>query len=116
MRRIVELLADARDHAQRASDYVDAIDYFAFTADQLRRDAVCFCLIAVGEACGQAARRTPTLPLEIPWTAIKAMRNILVHEFWQIDYAIVYSIARDDAALLAGDLNGLIDQLKSAKP
>ena len=53
---------------------------------------------------------------EIPWAAIKAMRNILVHEFWQIDLATVYNIAHHDAVLLADDLDGLIKQLKSAEP
>ncbi|MGZ8390903.1 MAG: HepT-like ribonuclease domain-containing protein [Rhodoplanes sp.] len=44
------------------------------------------------------------------------MRNILVHEFWQIDLATVYNIAHHDAVLLAVDLDGLIKQLKSAEP
>lgn len=107
MRRLAELLADARDHAQRAADYVEEIDYPTFATDQVRRDAVCYCLIVVGEACGQASRQTTRLPSEIPWGAIKAMRNMLVHEFWQIDDAIVYSIAREEAAFLARHLERL---------
>lgn len=55
------------------------------------------------------------LPPEIPWAAIKTMRNILVHEFWQIDLTIIYSIAHDDAVLLADDLDRLIKQLNSAE-
>lgn len=116
MRSIVELLIDARDYARRASEYVQDGGYSAFAADQLRQDAVCFCLVVAGEACGQAARQMLMLPPEIPWAAIKAMRNILVHEFWQIDLAIVYNIAQHDAVLLADDLDGLIKQLKSAEP
>lgn len=113
MRSIVELLIDARDFARRASEYVKDGGYSTFAADQLRQDAVCFCLIAVGEACGQAARQMLMLPPEIPWVAIKAMRNILVHEFWQIDPAIIYNIAHNDAVLLADDLDSLIKQLNS---
>jgi uncharacterized protein YutE (UPF0331/DUF86 family) len=43
------------------------------------------------------------------------MRNILVHEFWQIDLTIIYNIAQDDAILLADDLDRLIKQLNSAE-
>jgi uncharacterized protein with HEPN domain len=43
------------------------------------------------------------------------MRNILVHEFWQIDLTIIYNIAHDDAVRLADDLDSLIKQLKSAE-
>jgi uncharacterized protein with HEPN domain len=115
MRSIVELLIDARDCARRASEYVEDGGYSAFAADQLRQDAVCFCLIVVGEACGQATKQMLMLPPEIPWVAIKAMRNILVHEFWQIDLTIIYNIAHDDAVRLADDLDSLIKQLNSAE-
>ncbi len=114
MRSIVELLIDARDGARRASEYVKDGGFSAFAADQLRQDAVCFCLVKVGEACGQAAKQMLMLPPEIPWVAIKAMRNILVHEFWQIDLATIYNIAHDDAVLLADNLDSLIKQLNSA--
>ena len=92
MRSIVELLIDTRDYARRASEYVQDGGYSAFAADPLRQDD----LVVAGEACGQAARQMLMLPPEIPWVAIKAMRNILVHEFWQIDLAIVYNIAHHD--------------------
>jgi hypothetical protein len=48
MRSIVELLIDARDYARRASEYVKDGGYSAFAADQLRQDAVCFCLVVAG--------------------------------------------------------------------
>jgi uncharacterized protein with HEPN domain len=91
MRSIIELLIDARDYARRASEYIKDGGYSAFAADRLRQDAACFCLVVAGEACGQAVKQMLMLPPEIPWVAIKAMRNILVHEFWQIDLAIIGS-------------------------
>ena len=36
------------------------------------------------------------------------MRNILVHEYWQIDEEIVYNVARDDAEILAGCSTGCL--------
>jgi uncharacterized protein with HEPN domain len=111
MRNIVELLIDARDHARRASEYVKVGGHSEFAAARLRQDAVCFCLVVIGEACGQATHA----PSGIPRGAIKAMRNILVHEFWQIDLTIIYNIAQDDAILLADDLDRLIKQLNSAE-
>ncbi len=116
MRSIVEFLIDGRDYARRATGYVTNCGQSAFAADPVRQDAVCFCLVVAGEACGQAARQMLILPPEIPWIAIKAMRNILVHEFWQIDLDTIYRIAQHDAVLLADDLDGLIRQLRSAEP
>jgi uncharacterized protein with HEPN domain len=66
MRNIVELLIDARDHARRASEYVKVGGHSEFAAARLRQDAVCFCLVVIGEACGQAARQMLMLPPEFP--------------------------------------------------
>jgi len=77
----------------------------------MRRQAVYFCLAIVGEACTEAAKIMPKPSVEIPWTAIKGMRNILVHEYWQIDDTIVYTTARDDAEPLAARLDNTIKLL-----
>jgi uncharacterized protein with HEPN domain len=73
--------------------------------------AVCFCLTVVGEACNQVANELANLPAEIPWTEIKGMRNILVHEYWHIDEAVVYNVARNEAHQLASQLGNLIASL-----
>ncbi len=39
------------------------------------------------------------------------MRNILVHEYWQIDETIIYNSARNEAELLADILDRLIKEL-----
>jgi uncharacterized protein with HEPN domain len=111
MRSLIELLADARDHARRAAGYVSGVSPSAFTADAMRREAVCFCLTVVGEACSEAAKHLQKLPAEIPWGEIKGMRNILIHEYWQIDHAVVYDVARNEAELLAAQLDNVIKQL-----
>jgi uncharacterized protein with HEPN domain len=114
MRPLAELLADACDHARRAARPVEGAELSGFVADALCRDAVCFCLVVVAEACNEAAKRLPRVPAEIPWAQIKGMRNILVHECWQIDDEIVYNVARSEAVALAGHLDRLIGSLSSS--
>jgi uncharacterized protein with HEPN domain len=111
MRDLTGFLADARDYARRGAGYVRDIDPAAFASDQMRKDAVFFCLVIVGEACGEAAKQLRELPAEIPWAEIKGMRNILVHEYWQIDETIIYNSARNEAELLADTLDRLIKDL-----
>jgi len=95
----------------RGAGYVQDIDATSFALDQMRKDAVCFCLVIVGEACNEAARQLKVPPAEIPWGEIKAMRNILVHEYWQIDETIIYNAARNEAEPLADLLDRLIKDL-----
>ena len=65
------------------------------------------------EIIGEAARRisdtfTSSHP-EVPWREIIGQRNILAHEYGQIDHELLYKTATED-------LPGLIDQLESLLP
>jgi uncharacterized protein with HEPN domain len=88
------------------------MEFAQFAADAIRREAVCFCLIVVGEACDRVLKEFQTVPPDIPWADIKAMRNVLVHEYWQIDDVIVYNVARNEAPRLAEQLDALVKQLE----
>lgn len=112
IRRLVELLADASYYARRAAAYVEGIELTEFVTDEMRREAVCFCLVVVGEACDGVAKELMPLPLHIPWPHIKSMRNILIHEYWQIHYVTVYNVARHEASKLADDLDEVRKQLQ----
>jgi uncharacterized protein with HEPN domain len=112
IRRLIEYLADASYYARQAAAYVQAIELTEFVTDAMRREAVCFCLVAVGEACDHASKELTPPPPHIPWPHIKEMRNILVHEYWQIDYVTVYNVARYEARTLADDLDEIRNQLQ----
>ena len=111
MRSIIARLTDARNYAREAAAYVNGIGLAPFSADSLRQHAVCFCLVVVGEACIEVSKGLSERAPEIPWAEIKGMRNILVHEYWQIDEEIVYNVARDDAEVLAAWLDRLLEEM-----
>jgi uncharacterized protein with HEPN domain len=113
IRRLVEVLADASYYARRATAYVQGIGLTEFTADVTRREAVCFCPVVVGEACDGASKELTPLPTDIPWPQIKEMRNILVHEYWQIDDRTVYNVARYEAPKLADQLDEIRKKLEA---
>jgi len=81
IRRLVELLADASYYARRAEAYIADIEFAEFAGDAMRREAVCFCLGAVGETCDRASKEFVEPPPNIPWPQIKSMRNMLFHEY-----------------------------------
>lgn len=112
IRHLIELFADASYYARRAGGYVEDIDFGEFAANAMRREAVCFCLIVVGEACDRILKESQSVPPEIAWSDIKAMRNVIVHEYWQIDDVIVYNVARNDAPLLADMLDEFAKRLE----
>jgi uncharacterized protein with HEPN domain len=50
----------------------------------------------IGEAVGQLTPDlTDTIPT-VPWSKIKAMRNLLIHRYWAIDMQTVWSVIHND--------------------
>lgn len=76
--------------------------------DEVLQDSVMFRLIQVSE---NAARLTDDFKLryrEVPWQAIKGMRNRLVHEYGNIDLTIIYDTVTKDIPKLYEALAQLI--------
>lgn len=64
------------------------------------------------EIIGEAARRVSTAYQsahpEIPWREIIGQRNLLAHEYGQIDHALLYKTATDDIPELIVLLENLL--------
>lgn len=76
--------------------------------DEVLQDSVLFRLIQVSE---NAARLTDDFKLrykEVPWQAIKGMRNRLVHEYGNVDLTIIFDTVIDDVPKLYNSLSQLI--------
>ena len=58
----------------------------------------------VGEAANQVTTASQSELREIPWHKITGMRNILVHNFHDIDNDILWQTVQDDMPILVADL------------
>jgi len=81
-----------------------------FFNDRLHVDAVIKNLAVIGEA----ARRVPASVVEahpeVPWSKMRAMRNIVVHEYFGIDEGVLWGTLIDDLPPLVGLLAPLLVQ------
>ena len=68
------------------------------------------------EIIGEAARRVSTSFMdahpEIPWREIIGQRNVLAHEYGQIDHELLYNTAVEDLPALIMQLQGLLPPLE----
>jgi uncharacterized protein with HEPN domain len=75
--------------------------------------AVIYALVVVGETLGKLSAEVRNLAPEVPWRAIKDMRNRLVHGYWTVDPTIVARVVEHDLPPLDRRLADLLRQLEA---
>jgi uncharacterized protein with HEPN domain len=89
------LLEDILESAEKIIDYTRTLTYDDFIADNKTIDAV----VRNFEIIGEAASRLPAEFREehagVDWHKIRGLRNRIVHDYFGIDYSIIWSIKED---------------------
>ena len=67
----------------------------------------------IGEAISKLETDFTNNYPEIPWKDIKAMRNILIHEYWQTDVNEVYNTVKNDLPQLKQLILPIVEKLQS---
>ena len=102
------LILDMLDAAYRIQTYTEGLDFDGFVNDQKTLDAVERNFEIIGEA---STRIHPDFQIEhsgIPWKHLRGYRNRLIHEYFGVDYQIVWEIIQHE-------LGELIEQLEELK-
>lgn len=80
----------------------------SFCNDHVLRIAIVKWLEIIGEAANHITEETKNKNSQIDWRRIVALRNIVVHEYFRIDYAIIW----DASTNLVPQLKTEIEKLK----
>jgi uncharacterized protein with HEPN domain len=74
------------------------------TQSALLRDGVIRQVGIVGEAASKLSPVFRTAHTSIPWRQIIGMRNIVVHQYWEVDLDVVWEVATQDIPALVREL------------
>jgi uncharacterized protein with HEPN domain len=88
-------LEDILENIDRIEEYTSGYDYARFLRDRLCRDAVERCLLRIPEAAKKLEGLVEILAPDIPWSNIRAVGNVLRHEYDDVDQAIIWKIVTD---------------------
>jgi uncharacterized protein with HEPN domain len=101
----------SRDPNERFGDILAAIErclhYQAYLAEadetiaSMAYDAVLRNLAVIGEAVKALPPEATALSPETPWASIAGLRNIVVHEYFQVDRGLIEDIVNNELAPLA---------------
>ena len=93
-REFIFYLEDMLQSMDRIEEYLSNLDFKKFKQTYLVVDAI----IRNFEIIGEASKNIPTdiqkkYP-EIPWRKMYGLRNLIAHEYFGIDYEMIWEIAR----------------------
>ena len=100
-------LWDMLDAARAISGFVKGRDLERFLADRMLRNAVERNLEIIGEAARRVSPETRQELEAIPWRAIIALRNVLAHEYGEIQYDRLWTVCRVELPLLIESLDAM---------
>ncbi len=91
-RDITFLLEDMLESALKIKRYTSNLTFDSFTNDEKTIDAVVRNFEIIGEAANRIDPDFRTKNPEIEWKRIRGFRNRIVHDYFGIDYDIVWTI------------------------
>jgi uncharacterized protein with HEPN domain len=90
-----------------ASDIED-LDYQNFLDDRKTRNSVARELEIIGEAARHISLEMQAIYPQIPWKLMRDMRNVIAHEYFGVDWQIVWETAVHDLPMLVPFLEAIL--------
>jgi uncharacterized protein with HEPN domain len=101
---------------ERIGSYTEGLDFDQFVQDHKTADAVLRNLQVLGEAAGRVPEDVRAQAPDIEWTRIIRSRHIVVHDYFGVDYEIIWRIVQVHLPPLRASLQTLQQHLASQNP
>jgi len=106
-------LKDILDSGNAVTEFVKSLSFEEFCNDRKTYSAVIREFEIIGEAVGKLPDELKLKCPDVAWQDIKDFRNLLVHEYFGVDFEIVWKIIQDDLPGLVSAIRKMIsDHLK----
>ena len=108
-RRDLHYLIDILEAREHIATYISDLDYEDFLDSRMVQDAVMRNLQIIGEA---VKRLSPELKAEhpdLPWREMAGLRDRIVHDYFGINYEIVWSVIAEEMPVLVPRIEAIAD-------
>ena len=90
--------------------FTDGLDLAAFERDERTIDAVLRNLEVIGEASVRIPERIRTDNPDLPWRQMRAIRNVVVHEYFGVNLPIIWETVTRRLPELKSALQALLQE------
>jgi hypothetical protein len=104
-------LEDILKSSSKILKYVGDASYEEFLNDEMRLDAIIRNLEIIGEASSNIPQDIKDKYSSIQWRKISNFRNVLAHEYFGIDYEIMWDIIKEKLPELNNNIKNIIKKI-----
>ena len=106
-------IEDMLTSMQRIEEYIGEMEFREFKMNYLVVDAIIRNFEIIGEASKNVPPEIKDKYPEIPWKKMYGLRNLIAHEYFGIDYEMIWQISKNSLPQNSIDLRNIIEKEKS---
>lgn len=99
---------------RRVLHKTESATWDSFESDEDLHDIAERGLSVVGEAACKVSGTFRATHPEIPWTEVTGIRHKIVHDYFEVNYTILWSVIREELPVLEGLLADALERESSA--
>ena len=104
-------IKDILDAIDKIEEFVGKMDYGEFMKDDKTSTAVVKKIEIIGEAIKNIPRDVHAQYKHIPWKDIVGMRNKITHNYFKIDYEIVWNVVKEKLPALKNQIERVLKEM-----
>lgn len=111
----IQRFEDILENIARIEKFTAGMDLTTFVEDLKTSDAAERCLERISEAAKKLGGVAEELCPGVPWLEVRALGNLLRHEYDRIDIARVWLLIEDDLAPLKAAVQAALQKLQQSE-
>ena len=109
-------VAHMRDAASKVMRFTEGLSYTAFLADEEKQWAVIRGIEIIGEATTKVSAEFVDAHPDFPWKHMRGMRNVLIHNYADVDLRIVWDAIQKDLPNVKRMATALLEENRPNHP
>ena len=110
-RTVKERIQDILNAIDSIQAEIENIDFIEFSHNEMLVKAILYDLIIIGEAAINIPTEIKLLSPEVPWRLMSDMRNIIAHEYFQVNLQITWTTIHNNLPLIIKPLRQLLEEI-----
>ena len=111
----LEFLSDIKEAINRIERYTKNVSYNSFVKNTKTQDAVVRNIEILGEAAKGISSELKKESSQIPWNKITGIRDRLIHNYFGVNYDIVWAVVNKELKNLKSEIDNLMQKIQNNK-